>query len=230
MKKIIVLMCSLILSASFCGCGITITKESDIESTTAAITTHSTEKTATAAKTEVPTTQAVQIKEDNDEWKQLYIDYINEIDDRTKSSFDYSLIYIDSDDIPELCLTGRYAMAGDVLCWINNNSVQEETALGAYGTSYIEKGGLLFNTGGRQGAYFDKVFSFDGKNLELSINGIYNEVNLNTLDFVYHINEEEVTQKEYEDRIDSAFNKSKAIKVSDETYSKEEIIDFIKNK
>lgn len=90
--------------------------------------------------------------ETNVDWKQLYIDYIN----KTNSVYDYSLIYVNGDDIPELCLTGKYTMAGDILCWINNGSVQEETALGNYGTSYIEKEGLLLNTGGRQGTYLTR--------------------------------------------------------------------------
>lgn len=169
----------------------------------------------------------------NDEWKQLYINYINEIDDRTNSSYDYSLIYLDSDDIPELCLTGNFFPAGDILCWINNDSVQKEP-LGYYGgTSYIEKDGLLINTGGQQGIYYDNVFSFDGKILELRVDGDYYEVYDDegnfTYEFAYYIDGYEVTRTEYVEKIYSAFNESKAIKVSDETYSKEEIIEIIKN-
>lgn len=167
------------------------------------------------------------VMETNVDWKQLYIDYIN----KTNSAYDYSLIYLNSDDIPELCLTGRYTMAGDILCWINNGSVQEETALGNYGTSYIEKEGLLLNTGGRQGTYFDKVFSFNGKNLELKIDGKSQEVldDNSTYDFIYYINGDKVTKAEYNNKIDSIFDKSKSIKVSNKTYSKEEITEIIKN-
>ena len=167
------------------------------------------------------------VMETNVDWKQLYIDYIN----KTNSVYDYSLIYVNGDDIPELCLTGKYTMAGDILCWINNGSVQEETALGNYGTSYIEKEGLLLNTGGRQGTYFDKVFSFNGKNLELKIDGKSQEVldDNSTYDFIYYINGDKVTKAEYNNKIDSIFDKSKSIKVSNKTYSKEEIIEIIKN-
>lgn len=168
------------------------------------------------------------VMESNVDWKQLYLDYINETN---SNAFEYSLIYLNSDDIPELCLTGKYTMAGDILCWINNGSVQEETALGDYGTSYIEKDGLLFNTGGRQGTYFDKVFSFNGKNLELKIDGKSQEVlnDNSTYDFIYYINGDKVTKTEYLNKINSAFDKSKAIRVSDKTYSKEKIIEIIKN-
>ena len=167
------------------------------------------------------------VMETNVDWKQLYTDYIN----KTNSAYDYSLIYLNNDDIPELCLTGKYTMAGDILCWINNGSVQEETALGNYGTSYIEKEGLLLNTGGRQGTYFDKVFSFNGKNLELKIDGKSQEVldDNSTYDFIYYINGDKVTKAEYNNKIDSIFDKSKSIKVSNKTYSKEEIIEIIKN-
>ncbi|WP_370752601.1 carboxypeptidase-like regulatory domain-containing protein [Ruminococcus sp.] len=167
------------------------------------------------------------VMETNVDWKQLYIDYIN----KTNSAYDYSLIYLNNDDIPELCLTGKYTMAGDILCWINDGSVQEETALGNYGTSYIEKEGLLLNTGGRQGTYFDKVFSFNGKNLELKIDGKSLEVldDNSTYDFIYYINGDKVTKAEYNNKIDSIFDKSKSIKVSNKTYSKEEIIEIIKN-
>lgn len=173
------------------------------------------------------------VMESNVEWKQLYIDYINENDSQAKSYYDYRLIYLDSDDIPELCFTGRSAMIGDRLCWINNDSVQEETALGSYGTSYIEKEGLLINSGGSFGTYFDKVFSFNGKKLELNVDGSYHEVyddNGNfTYEFAYYINGDNVNRTEYGKKIDTVFDKSKAIKVSDKTYSKDEIIEILKN-
>lgn len=162
-------------------------------------------------------------------WKQLYIDYVNEMSEY----YDFSLIQLNNDNIPELCLTGKYTMAGDVLCWVSNNSLQKETSLGCSGTYYIENSGLLKNSGGQQGIYFNNVFSFDGESLEQTVKGYSHEKDNNVGNtayyFDYTINDNVVSWSEYNQAIASAFDSSNAKKVSDETYSKDEIIEIINN-
>ncbi len=162
-------------------------------------------------------------------WKQIYIDYVNEMSEH----YDFSLIQLNNDNIPELCLTGKYTMAGDVLCWVSNNSLQKETSLGCSGTYYIKNKGLLKNSGGQFGNYFDNIFSFDGESLEQTVKGYYHEKDDNIGStanyFDYTINDNVVSWSEYKQAIASAFDSSNAKKVSDETYSKDEIIEIINN-
>lgn len=165
----------------------------------------------------------------DDSWKQLYIDYVNEMSEY----YDFSLIRLNNDDVPELCLTGKSAVAGDVLCWISNNSLQKINSLGCSGTYYIENTGLLKNSGGQQGIYFDNVFSFDGESLEQTVKGYKiekdNNVGNTAYYFDYTINDDVVSWTEYNKKIGSAFDTSNAKKVSDEKYSKDKIIEIINN-
>lgn len=169
------------------------------------------------------------VAHNTDSWKQLYIDYVNEMSEY----FDFSLIRLNNDDIPELCLTGKTAVVGDMLCWVSNNSLQKINSLGCSGTYYIENTGLLKNSGGQFGNYFDNVFSFDGESLEQTVKGYYHEEyddNGNfTYNFIYTIDDNEVSKTEYSQAIAYAFDSSNAKKVSDEKYSKDKIIEIINN-
>ena len=67
------------------------------------------------------TTTPVNSNTDNKaDWKNLYVDYVNSLEDAYD---DIWIVDIDDDDVPELFVQGKYHVAGAMLCWIDNNKV-----------------------------------------------------------------------------------------------------------
>lgn len=67
------------------------------------------------------TTTPVNSNTDNKaDWKNLYVDYVNSLEDAYD---DIWIVDIDDDDVPELFIQGKYHVAGAMLCWIDNNKV-----------------------------------------------------------------------------------------------------------
>ena len=92
-------------------------------------------------------------------WQEGYKAYIEAAPDFQR----YGLIYVDDDDIPELAIEGYCEAEGCLIVSFHHGEVSILHTL-RLGFSYIEKKGLLCNSNGCQGQYYDIVYSLsEGK-------------------------------------------------------------------
>lgn len=120
----------------------------------------------TEAPTEPPTeppTEAV-----NAAWKEPYINYINSL----SKDFLYRLVYVDGDDTPELFAVAPTALGGYEICTYYQGQFVSEH-LYSYDVYYIEKSGLILNSGGRGDVHFDRVYRLKEGSIQLIHEGCY---------------------------------------------------------
>ena len=110
------------------------------------------------------------------EWKEAYINYVNECG----TEYDYwgypieiyKLININNDNIPELYINFGGTATGDVLCTYSGGKVVEQP-MWNYGLSYIEGQNLFRDSGGHMDVYYDKIYSIQNDHIVLLYEGNY---------------------------------------------------------
>ena len=168
-------------------------------------------------------------------WKQLYIDYINNNPAEMPDYAEYSLIYIDDDDIPELWIDFGTSYEGMALCTVSDGKLKElRYPAGSF--SYLERRNLFVIGYGRMDYYHDDVLRIqNGEFIELHVGEYGAEDNANVQ---YDANEEpiyqyiwkgkKVTKEGYEQSLNSVLNNSKTINARENSCSAREIINRIK--
>lgn len=96
----------------------------------------------------------------NDDWKQIYTDYLNSVDYDEYGIGE--LVCVNDDDIPEIILESFSAIPGAKLCWIDNGEVKTFEFGYSNGVLYTARSGLVMSGGMKQGIEIAKVVSFDG--------------------------------------------------------------------
>lgn len=155
-------------------------------------------------------------------WKEGYMACVN--DNSYISGDRYSLINIDDDDIPEL-------VTAYIIFSYHDGIV---TAFSHFDTSsgwsYIEKQGLIFIYGGRQGIYYDLVYSLsEGKwKCIFSGNECANDP-YNWDDFHYSIDGIEIDKQSYYEKLNEIYNQNSSTQSSSQAYydNKEEILEYL---
>lgn len=144
-------------------------------------------------------------------------------------NYSFSFIYLDDDEIPELVLQGDSEAAGNIICTYYNGSVVEMYT-SRLNFDYLEKQGLLCNSDGNMGYYYDNVYNLKDGQFTKIAEGNYGEAydadgNLVTdengnIAFEYSWNSQQVTADEYDELLELVFNEEGAISVYDlEFYS-----------
>lgn len=149
------------------------------------------------------------------QWKQAYIDYIN-----NHGQFETSkLVNINNDEIPELYINFGTTASGDVLCSYAGGTVIEQQMYN-YGFSYIEGKNLFRDLGGHMDVYYDKIYTIQDGQFVLLYSGDYGaEDNTNIqLDesgmpiYNYYWNGTQVSsQEEYMSLLDQVYSTEQAI-------------------
>lgn len=180
------------------------------QTTKEAVTQAQTTQAATEATTQAAVPETTQV---SDEWKDAYIDYLNESSSDNNEGYD--LIYINDDNIPELVEVGKYESAGCRVVVYNNGSVQV-TQLTRLSFTYIERGGLLCNDGGHMGYYFDIVYSLKNGELTMIDKGTYQDKGgvaqtdaSGEYIYDYTWNGNPVSKEEYKAMLNSVYDTSK---------------------
>lgn len=127
------------------------------ELTTAAPTTE--EVTETETVTEEPTTQKPTDPPRDESWKQLYIDYLNTLDDSMYEG--YQLIFVDEDDVPELVVSSGAHIIPGYLCWVNDGKLCQSSKSYS-GFAYLEKQNRYLCEEGFSGVGWDYVRKISG--------------------------------------------------------------------
>lgn len=165
-------------------------------------------------------------------WKNLYISYLNEFIVNNEAYVSnagdelmYSLIFIDDNDIPELVIAGPAHVNPTYLCWISGEKVVEQQLDAAlnHGVTYIASSGLIKSRGLWQGTGGETVYQLtDGELIELA-HGSISSVNNR-----YTWNDSDVSENEYNDKLNAVFDVSKAKDVCEFSYSYNQILERLK--
>lgn len=112
----------------------------------------------------------------SNEWKEAYINYVNEHDNIYDSFGNtieiYKLVNINNDSIPELYINFGNTAGGDVICTYYEGKAVEQP-MWNYGFSYIEGQNIFRDSGGHMAVYYDKIYSIENSQFVLLHEGNY---------------------------------------------------------
>lgn len=110
------------------------------------------------------------------EWKEFYINYVNEhgnIYDSFGHAMEiYKLVNINNDSIPELYINFGTTAGGDVICTYYDGKVVEQP-MWNYGFSYMQGQNIFRDAGGHMDVYHDKIYSIENGQFVLLHEGNY---------------------------------------------------------
>jgi len=168
------------------------------------------------------------ISEDVDYWRQVYIKEVVNLHDSNNKDATYSLIYVDDNEVPELLYDSGITGYGMCLYSFYDGQLTENW-LELGGIYYIEKENKIYISDGRMGSYSDVVYKLNQGVLEIQDKGCYcdaRDENNNLIDgYEYTWNDDSVTEEQYYNLVEQAFDKVKASVVND--CSKNEIIELL---
>lgn len=101
----------------------------------------------------------IEIGKGYDSWQEGYLSFLKHINGNTEN-YECALIYIDDDRIPELVLNTGVQASGSYILSFYKGMVNALCTDRLYFT-YIEGGGLLCNSEGNPGCYYDYVYRLD---------------------------------------------------------------------
>ncbi len=137
-----------------------------------------TESAASTESTTLPeTTKPIESSTkatDTTQWKTAYLNYIESLKDEKVVS-GYSLVYIDSDSIPELFVSGSCEASGCRISSYRNGKLVTKNLSRLGGASYIPKSGLVHNCNGNSGYYTTYIYRLTGSGFIQLFHGL-NEV------------------------------------------------------
>ena len=193
LKKVLVLFLSfIILSSMMCACQIN--RVQDEEST----------QNSTNVSKIVDTLS----------WQTAYLNFLEQKKD---SYLSYALVYIDSDDIPELYLSGNGEATGDSVCAYKNGAVVEQQLNRIGGGWYIEKSGTVFNRNGHMGQQHTHVFKLVKEGFVLTFEALSSE-RINDeyeLHYEYSIGGKSVNESEYNSAVETAADFKNAVRLNE---------------
>ena len=159
----------------------------------------------------------------SNEWKEAYINYVNE-HGNIYDSFGYTmeiykLVNINNDNIPELYINFGSTASGDVICTYYEGKVVEQP-MWNYGFSYIEGQNIFRDAGGHMDVYHDKIYSIENGQFVLLHEGNYGAADNSHVQFDsdgnpvynYYWNGTEVSSEtEYMNLLNEVYNTQQAI-------------------
>lgn len=169
----------------------------------------------------------------SDEWKQAYINWVNQRPDWT-----YVLFDVNGDDIPEIAAhSGNMADGGAVGTYANGKVQEIPIARG--GLISVQGQNVVDNSDGHMGRYYDYVYKIDdGRWVQIG-DGEYGDdgdttmetdkYGNSTIKFVYTWNGEKVSEDEYSANLKKLIDVDLADEIGYQEVSSSEIISQIRN-
>lgn len=182
-----------------------------------------------------------EVKEDEN-WKKEYINCIKKIVGNDTAICDEStfmFVNINGDDIPEIFYDSGFGYGGSALITYNNkNAIELHEGNSSY-IYYIEGENLFDYSGGHMDSYYDKIYQIVDGEFVMLYDGVYGAVDNSRVEYnengkpIYHYywNNVQVSEEEYNDLLNKAFDRKKAICPFDanKAYSYKEIFEAIEN-
>lgn len=165
--------------------------------------------------------------DNSNDWKQLYLDYIDSyVSEHGDNKDSYNIIFVNDDEMPELIICGSSHVTSTYFCWVYNNKLYHQNLnwAGSNGVTYIERKNLLRDCSNWQGSGQDTIYNFNGKDIEKIYSGTFDTI-LNS----YTWEDKIVSETEYNNNLNAVFDVNKAKSVLDNPYTKDEIIEAIMN-
>ena len=169
----------------------------------------------------------------SDEWKQAYINWVNQRPDWT-----YVLFDVNGDDIPEIAAhSGNMADGGAVGTYANGKV--QEIPIARCGLISVQGQNVVDNSDGHMGRYYDYVYKIDdGRWVQIG-DGEYGDdgdttmetdkYGNSTIKFVYTWNGEKVSEDEYSANLKKLIDVDLADDIGYQEVSSSEIISQIRN-
>ncbi len=165
------------------------------------------------------------------EWKQAYLDLMSK---PGGDSVQYKLVYIDDDEIPELYIVGNCTAQGDMLCVYKDGEIYG-IHMYNYGLSYLERENSFCDSGGHMDMYYDYVYSLGEEGAIIWHKGEFGAEDNSRVQcdaegnplYVYSWDGDEVSKKEYEENLNEAYDKDKAIWGYEGAFEQDEMIEII---
>ena len=169
----------------------------------------------------------------SDEWKQAYINWVNQRPDWT-----YELFDVNGDDIPEIAAhSGNMADGGAVGTYANGKVQEIPIARGGFIS--VQGQNVVDNSDGHMGRYYDCVYKIDdGRWVQIG-DGEYGDdgdttmetdkYGNSTIKFVYTWNGEKVSEDEYSANLKKLIDVDLADEIGYQEISSSEIISQIRN-
>lgn len=163
-------------------------------------------------------------------WKEAYSDFIIKLhvtEGFDKGNFEYSLIYVDDNDIPELYINTRVMASGEIVVSFYDGKIRSMNR-DRVGIEYIEYGGLLYNMAGAMGYYPCNIYMLEkGEFTEIGTGSEYErQDDEQNIYFEYLWEGKEVTEAEYMAHINNLIDTSKCVEPS-VMYSKDEMLEML---
>lgn len=169
----------------------------------------------------------------SDEWKQAYINWVNQRPDWT-----YELFDVNGDDIPEIAAIGTCMADGGAVGTYANGKVQE-IPIARCGLISVQGQNVVDNSDGHMGRYYDYVYKIDdGRWVQIG-DGEYGDdgdttmetdkYGKSTIKFVYTWNGEKVSEDEYSANLKKLIDVDLADVIGYQGLSSSEIISQIRN-
>lgn len=182
------------------------------------------------------------LKKEDDNWKKEYINCIKRIvgnDINIRDESEYMFVNINGDDIPEIFFYSGFGYGGSALITYNNKNAIDLHQGNSSGIHYIEGENLFDYSGGHMDTYYNIIYQIVDGEFVMLHNGKYGAINNSRIKYDkngkpiynYYWNNIQVSEEEYNNLLNEAFDKEKAVYPKDVTksYSYKEIFKAIEN-
>lgn len=169
-------------------------------------------------------------------WETAYADYIDNMWDGKKPDyrFNFSLIYLDDNDIPEMFIKTSSEAGGEIVLTYYDNEIKQQQ-LSRIGSIYIERSGLIYSNNGHMGIYPVQIRKLE--NGEFSVIGSGDKMFRNGMENgeLYELDEEgnpisdykwegeSVNEETFNNKIDEIFDREQGIR-PERIYLAEEMV------
>jgi len=153
-------------------------------------------------------------------WKVAYLKFLDDDVKYNSDRCDYSLVFVDSDNIPELFISGPDSASGERLCSYKNGQLVCQQLRRTGGSRYIPAAGLVYNHQGNMDNYSTDVYHLTDSGFVNLFHGTNENRRYQTLDTngevtikavtLYYIDGKEVTEEEHDAEVAKYFDYSKS--------------------
>ena len=166
-------------------------------------------------------------------WQEAYIDFLNKPYSTTHRSEDgwdeYSLIYVDNNDVPELYIFTGSMAGGEIIVSFYDGKVRAMNR-GRIGIAYMEYGGLLYSNAGKAVTYPCNVYMLEKGEFSEIGTGWYREHHydeeLQEIVYSYFWEDSPVTEAEFEAHINELIDTINCIEPP-VLYTRDEILQIL---
>lgn len=163
-------------------------------------------------------------------WQEAYIDFVKKMhvkDPKYADDFEYSLIYVDADEVPELYIDTGIMASGEIIVSFYDGNIGTMNR-DRVGIRYMEYGGLLYNANGAMGFYPCNIYMLEkGEFSEIGTGWSYERFDeQGNLYFDYYWEGSPVTEAEYREYLNEMIDTSECIEPS-VLYSEDEILEIL---